>query len=149
MVNTFLPYPCFERSAHVLDRQRLNSQKNECNLILGTLLGWPTKEGKERTGWKNHPAVRMWRGYEDALKSYMNSMIIEWRRRGYQTGFEVWILGSPPVMPWWLGDERVHAGFRQTLLFKLPEHYGKFGWKEEPKYEYWWPVNIDFSRKEA
>ncbi len=41
-------------------------------------------------------------------------------------------------MPGWLTDEFC-AYHRGTLLSKDYDHYIKYGWTEEPKYEYKWP----------
>jgi hypothetical protein len=74
-MQTFLPYPDFEATARVLDWRRLGKQRVECMQILNALHG-------TSKGWVNHPAVRMWRGYEDALETYQSFMIEEWVRRG-------------------------------------------------------------------
>lgn len=38
-----------------------------------------------RAGWRNHPAVKMWRGYENSLFDYILAMIREADRRGIKT----------------------------------------------------------------
>ena len=63
VVQTFLPYPDFAASAMALDRRRLGKQRVEALQILRALT-------RERYGWKHHPAVRMWAGYEEALACY-------------------------------------------------------------------------------
>lgn len=154
-MQTFLPYPSFEKSAEVLDYRRLGKQRIETKQIWQALMGL-SKNG----GWRNHPATLMWRGYEDALVWYGEIMCLEWIKRGYndttlpffqdikarrieerkqQFGADVAI-----PMPGWLGIKEFHRGHQQTLLFKLPEHYKKFKWKVEPKYEYWWPTQNGF-----
>lgn len=40
-------------------------------------------------GWRHHPAVRMWRGYEEALGAYGIAICREWQRRGYADSCEV------------------------------------------------------------
>lgn len=60
-MQTFLPYPSFTLSAICLDNKRLNKQILECDQILNALAPGST------SGWRNHPAVKMWRGYEPAL----------------------------------------------------------------------------------
>ena len=100
-------------------------------------------------GWKNHPAVLMWKGYEDSLIWYGEIMCREWISRGFNDTTLDWFMDiknervkvrSSIPMPRWLGIGKFHSGHRQTLLFKDPIHYGQFGWKEAPKYEYWWPT---------
>jgi hypothetical protein len=41
-----------------------------------------------------------------------------------------------------LGKQRVECLqiHRAALLAKDPAWYGQYGWKEEPKIEYWWPT---------
>lgn len=64
-MNTFLPFSDFRASASCLDKRRCFKQVVECYQILNVL------DGKS-TGWKNHPAVRMWQGYRDCLQYYYN-----------------------------------------------------------------------------
>ena len=51
-VQTFLPYPDFERSARTLDPKRLGKQRVETIQVVRAL----TRPGY---GWANHPAVLM------------------------------------------------------------------------------------------
>ena len=76
-MQTFLPYPDFEKSAKVLDYRRLGKQRCEAMQLLNILNGFSIKEG-----WKNHPATKMWRGHRGALKKYCQTMINEWISRG-------------------------------------------------------------------
>jgi hypothetical protein len=76
-MQTFLPSPSFEMSALALDKARLGKQRVEAYQILRAL------EGKSK-GWTNHPATKMWRGYERALRQYLRIMIFEWMARGYK-----------------------------------------------------------------
>ena len=133
-MQTFLPYPDFERSARCLDDKRLGKQRVEAYQILNILLG--RSKGK---GWVNHPAVRMWRGYENALKEYYNSVVTEWVRRGYRNRMKFERIKGKVVLPDWLGGG-IHASHRSNLLRKDPEHYGKCGWEEEPGLPYVWPA---------
>ena len=133
-MQTFLPYPDFARSAACLDRQRLGKQRLECVQILRAI--------REGGGWANHPATKMWRGYEYWLEAYLQAIIDEWVSRGYKNN-----IPRPTVnllcladMPPWLKNDRFHSAHRAALLFKNPEWYGQFNWTEEPKLEYWWPV---------
>lgn len=133
-MQTFLPYPDFARSAACLDSQRLGKQRVEAYQILNTLAD-PT-----RRGWRNHPAVSMWRGYEDALRLYMNAMITEWARRGYRNTMALARVAGPPRLPSWLGDPAFHASHRANLLRKNPEFYSRYGWTESPDLPYIWPI---------
>lgn len=139
-MQTFLPYPNFTASALCLDRQRLGKQRVEAQQIINSL--------QNGGGWANHPAVKMWSGCTEALMLYRDVCIREWCRRGYQntmhTSFyndreEIIPAALRVSMPDWLGDERVHSSHRANLIRKDPEHYGQFGWTEEPQEGYHWP----------
>ncbi len=135
-MQTFLPYPDFAESAKVLDRLRLGKQRVEAWQILRGLRG-------ESNGWRNHPAVKMWAGYENALACYGVAVCKEWIRRGFRdTLLERFQerIGSPIVMPPWLGDPPFHAAHRSNLLRKDPIWYGQFGWSEPHDLPYIWPI---------
>ena len=74
-MQTFLPYPDFERTAEVLDDRRLGKQRVEVLQILNAM-------HRTSGGWVNHPATRMWRGYEPALVAYGLAVIDAWTRKG-------------------------------------------------------------------
>ncbi len=138
-MQTFLPYPSFEHSAAVLDDKRLGKQRVEVLQIMNALTNPDAK------GWKNHPATLMWRGYEASLVHYGIVVCDEWLRRGFKDTVRGKLLafGFDPesaIAPPWLGDERVHAGHRASLLRKDGEYYGKNGWTEDPELPYHWPV---------
>ncbi len=79
-MQTFLPYKDFDKSAHALDNKRLNKQVLEGYQILKVL-----NNPDPRAGWRNHPAVKMWRGFENALFVYILAMVREADRRGIKT----------------------------------------------------------------
>ncbi len=140
-MQTFLPYPNFQRCAKVLDRQRLGKQRVEALQILRTLCG-------EKNGWRHHPAVRMWKGYEYFLFSYIGAMCTEWRERGYKDTCEgkawdicwSWHGNFGHAVPTWLGNRRFHESHRSNLLRKLPEHYRVFWPRLRDDLPYVWPV---------
>jgi hypothetical protein len=45
----------------------------------------------------------------------------------------------PVTMPLWMGG-KIHRTHRAALLFKAPEFYEQYGWKEQAKYDYYWPL---------
>lgn len=134
-MQTFVPCDTFTGCASVLDRQRLGKQRVEVLQILKALKGGG--------GWKNHPAVKMWRGYENALVDYGLFMCIEWKQRGYKDTcadkIEAYYDPSKDALKplWWYGP--IHASHRAALLHKNPDHYRQFGWTEEPALNYHWP----------
>jgi hypothetical protein len=70
-VQTFLPYPDFVESAKVLDRKRLGKQRVEAIQVVRALT-------REQYGWRHHPVVAMWRGYEEALGRYGFTIVDAW-----------------------------------------------------------------------
>lgn len=109
----------------------MGNQRCEVKVILKTLL--------IGGGWKNHPAVKMWNGYTNALSVYYNTILDEWIGRGYKNNMP-YIAGIPTCkMPPWLGDEQFHASHRSKLLSKNHKYYSQFGWKEPNDLPYVWP----------
>src|SRR4051794_37380613 len=151
LMQTFLPYPGFAASAAVLDERRLGKQRVEALQVLRAL----TRPGY---GWQHHPAVRMWRGREEALAAYGLAMAAEWCRRGHPdtcastiradlaaAGFDAEprgeeALASAGAMPWWLGDPAVHASHRAALVRKDPDHYAALFPDADPQLPYVWPA---------
>lgn len=164
MVTTFVPSTDMRESLEVLDTPRLGKQRSEIKIILAALTGVRFKISKdewglelpEKRGYMNHSATRMWKGheYQLAVMGELNCQV--WADRfehdylagkGWETlrdmlGWKFWLLdnGANTDLPSWWGREDVHASHRAVLLSKNPDHYAQFGWTEEPKYEYVWPV---------
>lgn len=139
-MQTFLPYESVTLSAQTLDRQRLGKQRVETYQILNVLL-------HNKKGWSNHPAVNMWRGYEQYLILYGQLMSAEWIARGYKDTmfFKFSEMAAetdgPLVEPWWLGDKDFHDSHKSNLLRKDPEFYGKLNWDVPIDLPYIWPVS--------
>lgn len=135
-MQTFLPYPSFEETARILDYRRLGKQRVEGLQILN-IIQRPEYIGR----WMNHPAVKMWRGYDMALKLYVNTMIEEWKRRGYRNTMLYYdIRPDELIYPWWVGDTAFHDSHKSNLLRKYPEYYRQFGWDVPDDLPYMWPV---------
>jgi hypothetical protein len=135
-VQTFLPYADYQRSAQVLDRQRLGKQRVEVLQILNALHEVNAVPGKP-IPWGNHPVTRMWRGYEPQLAEYGITMCEEWINRGYRDSTKSkieWHLDMASSgdftleKPRWFGDPVFHDAHKSNLLRKDPEYYGQFGW---------------------
>ncbi len=135
-MQTFLPYPNFEKSLKVLDNRRLGKQRVEVFQILNILLNRTNTKG-----WRNHPAVKMWKGHTNALKLYFNLSISEWISRGFQNNMKLEKIRGKVILPKWMGNKKFHASHRSNLLRKNKEHYSKFKWKEENNLDYVWPDN--------
>jgi len=124
-MQTFLPYSDFTRSARVLDYKRLGKQRIEVKQIYNAL----TVSGH---GWRHHPAVKMWKGYEKALVKYGIEICREWRRRGYRDEQLGWFLlrysehKERVKYPPWLGTWKFHKSHQSNLLRKDREYYRKW-----------------------
>lgn len=149
-MQTFLPLPSFRESARCLDNKRLGKQRVECKqilLCLGVSIG-PHVPGKR--GWRSHPAVLMWSGYETALLTYSIVVCREWRSRGFKDRLRDEFLAAysqlrPTVAinryPPWFGAAELHASHRSNLLRKDSNYYAQFGWREPDDLPYRWPTN--------
>lgn len=162
-MQTFLPYPDFERSARALDAKRLGKQRVETIQVVRAL----TRPGY---GWANHPAVLMWQGFEEALGRYGFTCCDVWTGLGFgdtcaatiaedlraagiatvRTEEELVAAGALP--PWW-GDEALHLSHRSALVRKNPDHYGPLFPDVPADLPYVWPVRsaavVEAERRKA
>jgi len=149
-VQTFLPYPDFERSARSLDARRLGKQRVECLQVVRGL----TVPGY---GWRHHPAVKMWRGHLEALGRYTLTCCEVWTETGradtcattvvtdltaadvsrIRTQAELERVGDLPA---WLGDPAFHRSHQSALLRKDREFYGPLFPGVPDDLPYVWPA---------
>lgn len=133
-MQTFLTHPLdFNQCARTLDNKRLGKQRVEAFQILNALVD-------PEYGWQSHPAVEMWRGYEQALMIYHDKMIDEWVRRGFRNTMKKFRV-SRAEMPPWLNVELLWTTHRGNLMRKDESYYGKFNWNVPKLQCYWWPYN--------
>lgn len=162
IMQTFITSLNLSKAAAELDRQRLGKQRSETLQILQALHG-------ETNGWRNHPAVRMWRGYEQYLIIYGVAICDEWIRRGYKDTCRDKILRYAPtsvpfITPPWLTEEfcsnhrsiLLGKAFEDTIIkkgysiqkaYEVLNWYHQFDWDEYPasrnekgQWPYIWPV---------
>lgn len=149
-MQTFLPYPDdFRRCAVALDHKRLGKQRVETLQILNSLTG-------VRSGWRSHPALKMWIGWEGHLIRYGVEVCDEWLRRGFRDTCRDKILDHLPVVlacrpgdealeaPLWVrvrsDRKRIAASHRWMLHQKAPAEYPQFEQEPEPEGGgYFWP----------
>ena len=133
-MQTFLPYKDFNKVAEVLDSKRLNKQILECYQVLNVL-----SNPSPTAGWRNHPAVKMWRGHEYGLYDYVQAMIAEADYRGIKTDKnkanierlkkehgKAWGADNPSWMSAKAIMKRVTATHKANLYKKQPEAYPQF-----------------------
>jgi hypothetical protein len=148
-MQTFLPYPEFVACARSLDPLRLGKQRVEALQVLRglTVAGY---------GWRHHPAVKMWAGYEEALVCYGLIICRAWTAAGRADTVSASLvreirdrcdvllvrdqvdLAASQDLPPWLGHEDLHRSHRSALLRKDPDFYRPlFG--DLPVLPYLWP----------
>ena len=140
-MQTFLPYEDFITSALSLDKKRCWKQVVEAKQIIDCL------EGKT-TAWKNHPAVKMWEGYVDALKYYFDCFLcISIKEHGIKTKYTAYYSQESFSVinlefPWWLGNKDFHRAMRARLIEKDEAFYIQRFPKDKGYNRglYWWPV---------
>ncbi|UQU65324.1 MSMEG_6728 family protein [Couchioplanes caeruleus] len=133
-MQTFLPFPDFVASARALDQKRLGKQRVETIQVLRGLI-------QPGYGWRHHPAVKMWTGYEEALVRYGLDMCGVWVATGRaDTTAETMRadaaaargltviraqddLAAAGELPPWLGDDALHLSHRSALVRKDPDFY--------------------------
>src|ERR671913_2447796 len=121
-MQTFTPYSDFEATARALDTKRLGKQRVEVIQIVRAL----TVPGY---AWSSHPAVLMWKAYEEALGRYGLTSCQVWTERGFGDSCAATItadlraagiaeirsyeeLKTADALPPWLFDEAVQLGHR-------------------------------------
>ena len=154
-MQTFLPSSSPLYTAMALDNKRLNKQILECYQILKVL----ATNGK---AWRNHPAVLMWDGHENALVKYVNHMIAEAKHRGIKTDkneenintlVSIYSKQWDDSEPEWMKDKeklgRIVATHRANLYRKDPIYYSEYAKVVNSKYNkpccegclYFWPTH--------
>jgi len=162
-MQTFVPYSDFTASARALDAKRLGKQRVEVIQIVRAL----TVPGY---AWSQHPAVLMWKGYEEALGRYGLTMCEVWVELGFGDTCAETIaadlaafgiahirteaeLAEADALPPWLFDPEVRQSHQSSLVRKEPEFYRRFFPDVPADIEYVWPVRsqavIDRERKKA
>ena len=134
-MQTFLPYSMFIMSAECLDYRRLGKQRVEARQIYNILTGTA-----KSNAWAHHPAVLMWKGYENLLAAYHNCMIQEWINRGYKNTMPYLPVTQPLKVPDWMVNQNFIDSHRSNLLRKDPVFYGKYNWGVSPDLPYVWPI---------
>jgi hypothetical protein len=153
-MQTFLPYADFGRCASVLDDRRLGKQRVEVLQIFRALT-------RPDYAWKSHPAVLMWKGFEEALVAYGLAVCREWVGRGFADTVAATITEEADVvlgirhvrgqaeltasgeLPPWLGDEELHRSHQSSLVGKDPLFYAPRFPSVPPDLPYVWPVRSE------
>ena len=142
-MQVFLSEYTFSDSAKVLDTKRLVKQLLEGRQIL-TILADESPSG----AWKNHPAVKMFKGHERTLYAYLYAIKDEMVSRGYKweknweviqdTYIRKFINQKQELPSWMTNDEfdKVVITHRGRLHAKAPDLY--------PQYEIEYNIHRDY-----
>lgn len=99
-------------------------------------------------GWKNHPASKMWKGYERALTFYGYVICDEWIKRGYKDSMierfikanEFETSKGPYINPHFIDNNDFHISHQSNLLRKDLEYYRKYFPDVPDNLPYIWPI---------
>jgi hypothetical protein len=111
-------------------------------------------------GWANHPAVLMWKGFEEALGRYGFTCCQAWTELGFGDSCALTIatdlraagidtvrtqaeLALADALPPWLGDEALHRSHRSALVRKDQAHYRPLFPDIPDDLPYVWPVRSE------
>ncbi|MEU8462000.1 MSMEG_6728 family protein [Streptomyces sp. NPDC029003] len=153
-MQTFLPFASFQDSAAVLDGRRLGKQRVEALQVLRGLI-------VPDYGWRRHPAVRMWAGYEEALVRYGLDVCRVWTAGGRADtcattlvhDYRAWLpgegggprtqerLAADGELPPWLGEPAFHRSHRSALVRKAPDLYRRHFPDVPDDLPYVWPAS--------
>ncbi len=97
------------------------------------------KKYTSRKGWRSHPAVLMWEGYEVALRQYYNLVVDEWVARGYNNTMRSAPITKPVTYPKWLGWDVFHKSHQSNLVRKDADYYKSTFPGVSPDLPYVWP----------
>ncbi|MFE4861161.1 MSMEG_6728 family protein [Streptomyces sp. NPDC056670] len=151
-MQTFLPFLGFTESAAALDPRRLGKQRVEALQVFRGL----TVPGY---GWRRHPAVRMWSGYEEALVCYGLEVCRVWTAEGRADTCAATLIGDygrwrhettvraqkdlarGGELPPWMNSEEFHRSHRSALVRKDPDYYRPLFPDVPDDLPYVWPTS--------
>jgi hypothetical protein len=140
-MQTFITDFDLEKSAKNLDYKRLGKQRVETIQIANECLGL-------KNGWQNHPAIKMWKGYEKYLiLEYLYLHLLEWQNRGYKSPkclehyerLKKNVKNLNFIKPFWITEEFIES-HRSNLIAKKYEHYKPLFPNTKEGLSYIWPV---------
>jgi hypothetical protein len=147
-VITWMTHPSFGKTARDLPNEILKQQMMQVCITFDILTGLDDK-----SEYTDHPAVKMWHGYEFALGIYGMMLGMEFTfNRGYAEATEFWYLskaireikrteeGFVYDPPPWMFDTDILLSHRSNLARRHPVAF-RSKWKNCPKdWPYLWPV---------
>jgi len=136
-MQTFMTANDYATVSYQLDNKRLGKQRVEAYQILRSLTG-------VSNGWINHPATKMWQGYEYSLAEYGLQTCEEWLSRGFNDSLYEKFSAALDILPfssspWWVNNQLLHRTHQSNLLRKDFAHYSKY-FQVQDDLPYVWPL---------
>jgi len=166
-MQTFITNSDSSLGVEALDNKRLNKQLLEARQILNILVSL-RNDPTATPAWRNHPAVKMWRGHEWQLFRYCTRVAIALQARGIQftknyDAITALIDQVDPAdtdsLPEWMADpvqlDKVITTHRSSLYHKDPVHYAQFKYEADfldsnrdwmlccDRCNYYWPTHAE------
>jgi hypothetical protein len=143
-MQTWVTHFDLRESAKNLDRQRLNAQIYEGIHILASLRGMNEELVNPKRDVSNHPASKLWVGYEDILSIYIGVHLQEWYARGYSSDVNARNYDRIKIvkgarwfnLPNWVTSELIET-HKNVLYRKKPDFYLE-DWEGNREMRYDW-----------
>lgn len=127
----------FIETAKVIDNKRTGKQRVEAKQLLNILLDRNTS-----SAWKNHPVLKMWIPWSEALKLYYNCFVNEWISRGFRNNMLYEAINEEALefqsIPLFITNKHFVNRMKANLLSKDENFYNKYKWNVQAKTGYYW-----------
>jgi len=130
-MQVFVPLKDFKQIAKCLDYRRLGKERVEAKDIITLCMMSNSDEYRNSLFkynkqaayiWKRynkHPIIEMWKYNVPALIEYYNTIVIEWKDRGYVNNLpHICLMDFNPEYPDWFGRDDIHNSHKSKLLLK-------------------------------
>lgn len=99
------------------------------------------------TGYKKHPAIPLWLGFEDALMDYINAHIEVWIARGKNNTMKTYTVPKNYPRPAWSLSNAVINNFKSTLVDREIRRHEPVWYLKQSDFVDAWAHSKDYSTK--
>jgi hypothetical protein len=99
------------------------------------------------TGFRKHPAVCLWLGFEESLKQYINAHIEAWISRGKNNTMKTYTVCENVPRPSWTLSDEVINNFKSSLVQKEIERHEKSWYLTQSDFVEAWSRTSDHSKQ--
>lgn len=99
------------------------------------------------TGYRRHPAVAMFLGFENCLKQYINAHIDVWISRGKNNTMKKYDVPDNVPKPAWTMDEKVINNFKAALMAKEIDRKESAWYLKFPDFVEAWATSSDHAKQ--